>query len=238
MTNAREIKAADTDVCFRSFFFSCHGKRIRFILPGMKNDARSYAEQYYAGSDRSQEADLAALAHNPYGVALLCPALVALLQPCSVEWSEPWRHWGQAIPPGQADAWYVHLLVGELAVARRLAAMLPPLPWVVFQRGTRGPALRRYPWQRFLLPTSQYNTNTLSTHMGFFSTPSIEVSSAATIAEESIPVTTETASDNTAGAYAQSAANKRGLLSTVLSKPRTGRTAAPAADNKDNTTLG
>lgn len=210
----------------------------RLIIPGMKHDARAYAEQYYAGSTRSLAEDLAATAGNPHGVVLFSPALVALLQPCRSTQAEPWRHWGQPTPPSLADAWYVHLLVGELALARRMAALLPSLPWVVFQRGVRGPALRRYPWQRFLLPSHCTTINRTFDIMGFFSTPSIDVPSAATVAEETIPVTTETASDSTAEAYAQSTANKRGLLSTILSKPRGGRLSAPAADNKNNTTLG
>lgn len=214
------------------------GLRHRLIIPGMKHDARVYAERYYAGSSRSLAEDMAATAGNPHGVTLFSPALVALLQPCRSTQAEPWRHWGQPTPPSLADAWYVHLLVGDLALARCMAALLPPHPWVVFQRGTRGPALRRYPWQRFLLPSHCTTINRSLDIMGFFSTPSIDVPSAATVAEETIPVTTETATDSTAEAYAQSTANKRGLLSTILSKPRGGRLYAPAADNKNNTTLG
>ena len=35
------------------------------------------------------------------------------------------------------DAWYIHLLAGDLKLARRLAADIAPLEWFCFHRGRR-----------------------------------------------------------------------------------------------------
>lgn len=116
------------------------GLRHRLIIPGMKHDARVYAERYYAGSSRSLAEDMAATAGNPHGVTLFSPALVALLQPCRSTQAEPWRHWGRPTPPSLADAWYVHLLVGDLALARCMAARMDGAPEEVLRSTT---AVRR-----------------------------------------------------------------------------------------------
>lgn len=91
----------------------------------MKPDARVQAQQYYLAAGRDMEADLAALAAHPQGVVLMMPQLVALMKP--VQSTEPhlWpllEHVFHA-----ADAWYVHLLVGDLGIARHMATALPPL---------------------------------------------------------------------------------------------------------------
>lgn len=52
------------------------------------------------------------------------------------------------------DAWYVHLLVGNVALARRLAATLPPLEWLCFQRGRRSNQPHIYRWEQLLLNTN------------------------------------------------------------------------------------
>ena len=96
----------------------------------MTPDARVQAQQYYHAAGRDMEADLAALAAHPQGVVLLMPQL---------EHRFP-----------ETDAWYVHLLVGDVALARRLAAALPPQHWLCFQRGLRHERPHRLPWAGFL----------------------------------------------------------------------------------------
>lgn len=39
--------------------------------------------------------------------------------------------------PTDADAWYIHLLAGDLKLARRLAEDIAPLEWFCFHRGRR-----------------------------------------------------------------------------------------------------
>lgn len=116
---------------------------------GMDTDARTTARRYYSAARRSLAADLAALGRNPQGVIVFTPRLVALLKPAL---SAAPQHWEQlADTPAGADAWYVHLLVGDLAMARRMAQMLTPQRWLCFQRGLRNPLPHVYRWQRILL---------------------------------------------------------------------------------------
>ncbi len=114
----------------------------------MSTDARSVARRYYTGSGRSLEADVAALATNPQGVVVFLPRLVALMKP--VEHARPQDWLALAHSPQGADAWYVHLLVGDLAWARRLGRGLPAHRWLCFQRGARNATLHRWSWERFV----------------------------------------------------------------------------------------
>ncbi len=114
----------------------------------MSTDARNTARRYYEGSGRRLEDDMAALAANPQGVVVFLPRLVALMKPVEHTESQPWLR--LAAPAPQADAWYIHLLVGELAWARLQARSLPPLRWLCYQRGARGSTLYRRSWARFV----------------------------------------------------------------------------------------
>lgn len=117
----------------------------------MSTDARQTARQYYAAHGRDMGSDIAALLANPQGVVLLSPRLVALLKPVCTRSPEQWTNLEQS--PCGADGWYVHLLCGDLALARRLACTLPPLRLLVFQRGGRGERWHSCRWQRVLSPT-------------------------------------------------------------------------------------
>ncbi len=112
----------------------------------MSPDARDRAKQYYEGSGRCLAADVAALSVNPRGVVVLLPGLVALLKPVSHCHPQEWD--ALVASPPVADAWYVHLLVGELRLARQLAQGLEPYPWLCFQRGARNACLHRWAWRR------------------------------------------------------------------------------------------
>lgn len=115
----------------------------------MTPDARVQAQQYYHAAGRDMEADLAALAAHPQGVVLLMPQLVALMKPVLSTQPHMWLQLEHHFP--ETDAWYVHLLVGDLALARRLAAALPPRHWLCFQRGQRHERPHRLPWAGFCL---------------------------------------------------------------------------------------
>lgn len=114
----------------------------------MNADARDRAWEYYETAGRDMNADLAALAAHPQGIVLLMPRLVVLMKPVCSREVLLWTDLPQIFPA--ADAWYVHLLVGDLALARRLAASIAPRRWLCFQRGLRTPAPHRLPWRAFV----------------------------------------------------------------------------------------
>lgn len=113
----------------------------------MNTDARELALQYYQTAGRDMGIDLATLGDHPQGVILLSPQLVALMKPVQSTAPETWPKLEHVAPV--ADAWYVHLLVGNLAWARQLAVSLPPQLWLCFHRGLRSGKPHRIPWLRF-----------------------------------------------------------------------------------------
>lgn len=114
----------------------------------MNADARARAREYYRNTGRSLEADLAALAEHPGGVVLMMPQLVVLMKPVLHTQPELWPQLEHIAP--EPDAWYIHLLVGNLALARRLAAAQEPRAWLCFQRGLRSTAPHCRPWHAFV----------------------------------------------------------------------------------------
>ena len=113
----------------------------------MNTDARAGAAAYYRAAGRDMEQDLDALAAHPQGVVLLMPQLVVLMKPTLSHEPALWPQLELVHPC--ADAWYVHLLVGNLGLARRMAGALPPLRWLCFQRGRRSPQPHRLAWSAF-----------------------------------------------------------------------------------------
>lgn len=189
----------------------------------MTADARVQAWEYYRAAGRSMEADLAALAEHPQGVVLLMPQLVALMKPVLRRRPELWPELARV--DAGADAWYIHLLVGDLALARRLATALPPRRWLCYQRGLRSNAPHCLPWHAFL------NRNlTNATNMGFSSTSNYRA------ATTTIPVVTQTTAEESQNAANQANAQKKGLLSTILSSHR--RKETTSAVDSANPTLG
>ena len=91
---------------------------------------------------------MAALAQNPRGVVYWTPRLVALAKPALHDRPADWAQLAQS--PCTADGWYVYLLVGDLGWARELAADLPQLRWLCFQRGLRSPRPHVQLWRRLL----------------------------------------------------------------------------------------
>ena len=117
----------------------------------MNTDARVQAAAYYAAAGRKMEDDIAALMRHPQGVVLLMPQLVVLMKPTRSSAPELWEQ--LETTPAAPDAWYIHLLAGNLPLARRLAAVLPPLRWLCFRRGRRSSAPHCLPWAAFCQPT-------------------------------------------------------------------------------------
>lgn len=114
----------------------------------MSTDAVTAADEYYAAAGRDRVADVSALSANPHGVILICPALVVLMKPVDSTRPQDWEALGES--PVEPDGWYVHLLAGDMALARQLAWLLPAYPWVCFRRGRRNARPHRRPWARLL----------------------------------------------------------------------------------------
>lgn len=115
----------------------------------MSKDARELAALYYAGSGRSLAADVAALCRNPRGIVMSTPRLFALMRPVCSRRPESWAE-HLSLDISAADAWYVHLLAGDLQLAFQLGHTLPPLPLLCFQRGSRSGRPHRLSWRRVL----------------------------------------------------------------------------------------
>ena len=113
----------------------------------METDARIIAIRYYRGSEREFAADMTALSANPDAIIIYLPHLVVLAKPANRLHPQQWDHLHES-PPG-ADAWYVHLLVGDVRQAREAARRLKPRTWICFQRGMRSSRPHAIRWDRF-----------------------------------------------------------------------------------------
>lgn len=122
----------------------------------MSTDARELAARYYAAAHRDPAADAAALERHPHGIIVWMPALTALLKPVRSDRPETWEDLTDI--PADADAWYIHLLTGDLGMARRMAAALPPLRYACFRRGRRNTTPHRLPWKRLIGTADTRNT--------------------------------------------------------------------------------
>lgn len=112
----------------------------------MSTDARTEAISYYAQSARNLADDMKALHENPEGVVVWLPQLVVMMKPARRDSPEGWEDLSTTQPG--ADGWYVHLLTGEVALARELGLLLPELPWLLFQRGQRDEKIHCRSWCR------------------------------------------------------------------------------------------
>lgn len=121
----------------------------------METDARIIAIRYYQGSDRELAADMTALSSNPDAIIIYLPQLVVLAKPVSTRHPQQWDNLHES-PPG-ADAWYVHLMAGDMQQARETARRLPPRPWICFQRGARNTRPHIIRWERFTTPPHPTN---------------------------------------------------------------------------------
>lgn len=101
----------------------------------MRHDARYVAQRYYRGSGREFRKDAESLLSNPRGIFIYSPQLVVMMKPVLLREELLWT--ALEDNPTDADAWYIHLLAGDLKLARRLAADIAPLEWFCFHRGRR-----------------------------------------------------------------------------------------------------
>ncbi len=127
------------------------------MVKGMETDARIIAIRYYGGSERELQGDMAALGSNPAAIIIYLPQLVVLMKPVHSRRPHTWEQL-QDTPP-DSDAWYVHLMAGDLRLARQVAARQKPRRWLCFQRGARNARPHIIRWERFVSPP-QSATNT------------------------------------------------------------------------------
>lgn len=98
--------------------------------------------------------DIRALMSNPTGVLVYTPQLVVLAKAVRREEELLWGLLDDA--PEAPDSWYIHLLAGNLALARRWAAALPPFEWCCFHRGSRNRRPHIIAWSHLTAtPTKQ-----------------------------------------------------------------------------------
>ena len=116
----------------------------------METDARLIAIRYYSQSARNLQEDLHTLGNNPEAIIIYLPQLVVLMKPVHSQCPQQWDKLHDT--PAGADAWYVHLLAGDLSLARRLAAQQKPRRWLCFQRGARHARPHIIRWERFAAP--------------------------------------------------------------------------------------
>lgn len=118
----------------------------------MDTDARLIAIRYYGQSNRCLQRDMATLGTNPNAVIIYLPQLVVLMKPADSRTPHTWDRLQET--PRHADAWYVHLLVGNMQLARQLAKLPQARPWLCFHRGTRNARPHIIRWKRFASPSS------------------------------------------------------------------------------------
>lgn len=124
------------------------GTQERAMFMCMQQDARKEAYRYYQESGRKLTEDVEKLIGNPRGVLVFTPELVVLMKPVLLGEELLWGD--LADDPPEANAWYVHLLVGDVQLARRMSDSVPPLEWLCFQRGRRNSLLHVYRWSSLL----------------------------------------------------------------------------------------
>jgi len=121
----------------------------------VNTDARDIARAYYAGSERCLQKDMAALTSHPGGVVVFLPQLVVLMKPVASSRPETWE--SLETRSAEEDGWYIHLLTGDLALARRLARLLPVRRWLCFHRGQRHSRPHIRCWERILSLSSEHH---------------------------------------------------------------------------------
>lgn len=115
----------------------------------MNANAKRLAKHYYAPTTRSESQDILKICQNPRGVVFVSRAIFALLRPVRSDMPQSWDRQLYE-DDSTADAWYIHLLTGDLKQALRLATqVLSPLPYIVFFRGKRSAKPHRIRWATF-----------------------------------------------------------------------------------------
>ncbi len=108
------------------------------MLAVMSRDARQLAHEYYDRHGRDIQQDMQRLSENSRALIIWLPQLIVLAMPVNHHHPERWSSLASTSPQ-DSDAWYVHLLIGDLALARELGKQVEVLNLLCFQRGLRSP---------------------------------------------------------------------------------------------------
>lgn len=113
-------------------------------------DAREEVKKYYGESYRSLSDDVYYLIINRQGVVIWterCCVLARMVD--STKGIEAWEDclWK---PESNPDAWYIHMMAGDVNEAIELAMKEQPLPYVVFQRGLRDERIHKLSMSKLL----------------------------------------------------------------------------------------
>lgn len=113
-------------------------------------DAREEVREYYRESERYMHDDIEDLIINKQGAVVWTKNCCILARMVNTndpvdEWS--YRLWEVVDNP---DAWYVHVMAGDIKTAMELAKKAQPLPYVVFQRGLRNDKVHKIPMDKLL----------------------------------------------------------------------------------------
>lgn len=113
-------------------------------------DAREEVKKYYRESDRFMHDEIEELFINRQGVVVWTENCCILAR--MVDTSEPVDAWSYRLweVVDNPDAWYIHVMAGDIKTAIELAKKVNPLPYVVFQRGLRNDKVHRIPMNKLL----------------------------------------------------------------------------------------
>ncbi len=187
------------------------------MLADMSRDARQRARRYYEHHNRDFQEDIQSLSEHHDAVIIWLPQLVVLATAVNHHHAETWDTL-TATSAADCDAWYVHLLIGELSLAMQVAQRLTPRHYLCFHRGLRSQRPHIHRFATFItrehIARLQQTTSIERTHtMGFMKTPSIPT------APETPPPTvtiTESSELDTQQQYDALSARRKGMLSTML----------------------
>ncbi len=202
----------------------------------MSSNAPELAKRYYQHHGRDFSKDWDSLGRNPRAVLVWLPDLVVLMKPVHRHDVAPWFHLSSS--PLDADAWYVHLLVGKLSLACQLGMGLEPLPYLCFQRGMRDERVHVCRWQVFLSRGCSLSSPSLSnTNIERISTMGFIMPDTSTAPATVTPPTvtiTEADASNTISQQKALADRRRGLVST-LNSSRQASAASPSTVGSSST---
>ncbi len=116
------------------------------MLSDMSRDARQLARYYYDRHGRDILQDMQLLSENDRALIIWLPQLIALAIPVNHLYPDSWARLASTSPQ-DSDAWYVHLLVGDLALARELGKQAEELSFICFHRGARNPRPHIHPFR-------------------------------------------------------------------------------------------
>ena len=111
-------------------------------------EARKYYDKYTNG-ELAFRWEVAECAFDNEAAFVCTPELFVMAWPVRSGRDTGW--WREHQPCENPDAWYIHLLCGDLKKALEvLPKLAKPLPYVVFQRGARSHKVHKYKYDKLV----------------------------------------------------------------------------------------